>query len=60
MLLDQAQSALIVEVDAPPVCRHHWIIESANGRYSRGECLKCHEVRAFENSIYEGPEPDAE
>ena len=36
---------------APPTCRHHWIIEPANGRISWGECRNCNEVRQFENSI---------
>lgn len=50
MVLEQAQGALAVE-DAP-VCRHHWVIEPAKGRYSRGECRNCREIRTFENSIY--------
>lgn len=56
MVLEQAQGALAVE-DAP-VCRHHWVIEPANGRYSRGECRNCHEVRSFENSIYAGADDE--
>ena len=58
MVLEQAQGALAVE-DAP-VCRHHWVIEPANGRYSRGECRNCYEVRTFENSIYAGADDDEE
>ena len=58
MVLKQAQGALAVE-DAP-TCRHHWVIEPANGRYSRGECRNCQEVRTFENSIYIGGEDDEE
>ena len=52
MVMEQAYGALAVE-DAP-VCRHHWVIEPANGRYSRGECRNCHQIRTFENSIYAG------
>ena len=51
MVLEQAHGALVAE--APPVCRHHWVIEPANGRYSRGECRHCFAVRAFENSLYD-------
>ena len=56
MVLEQARGALTVE-DAP-VCRHHWVIEPANGRYSKGECRNCREVRTFENSIPIGGEDD--
>ena len=58
MVLEMAHGALAVE-DAP-VCRHHWVIEPANGRYSRGECRFCAAVRAFENSFYDGVEDDAD
>ena len=54
MVLEQASPAPSAMEEAP-ACRHHWVIEPANGRYSRGECRNCHEERAFENSIYEGP-----
>ena len=36
-----------------PACRHHWIIEPANGRVSWGECRNCHEMREFVNSVSE-------
>ncbi len=32
-------------------CRHHWIIEIANGPTSRGVCQYCGESRDFFNSI---------
>ncbi len=50
MVLEQKEGAVALE--EAPVCRHHWVIEPANGRYSRGKCRNCDEVRAFENSIY--------
>ena len=56
MVLEQAQVALALEEG--PVCRHHWVIELANGRHSTGECRNCHEVRAFENSLYSGVEEE--
>ncbi len=58
MVLEQAQGVLTLE--EAPVCRHHWVIEPAKGRYSTGECRKCHEVKAFENSIYFGADDNEE
>jgi len=40
-----------VEEKAEPTCRHHWVIESANGPISWGECQICHEGKEFKNSI---------
>ena len=31
-------------------CRHHWIIESANGPASMGVCKICGEIKEFSNS----------
>ncbi len=62
MVLEKAQAepvATQVAVEEAPTCRHHWVIEPANGPSSRGKCRKCHEVRAFSNSIYEHSEPDS-
>ena len=50
MVLDRAQAAPLVMsviMEEAPVCRHHWIIEPANGRHSQGECQNCHKVRTF-------------
>jgi hypothetical protein len=48
------QPAPVAEKEAPiSVCRHHWIIEPANGPVSRGVCLTCLEIRQFRNSISE-------
>ena len=30
-------------------CRHHWIIESADGEMSFGKCKYCGEVKEFSN-----------
>ena len=43
--------ALAEEVNALSQCRHHWIIETANGPVSRGMCRICQETREFRNSI---------
>ncbi|MBC8279644.1 MAG: hypothetical protein H8E48_02555 [Chloroflexi bacterium] len=40
-----------VEEKTEPTCRHHWVIESANGPISWGECQICHEGKEFKNSI---------
>jgi len=34
-------------------CIHHWIIEPAHGRISRGKCTKCEGVKSFLNTIPE-------
>ena len=31
-------------------CKHHWVIESANGPVSVGVCQRCGEERGFRNS----------
>ena len=59
MVLETTQDAPVA-VEEAPVCRHHWIIEPANGRRSMGQCRNCHEVKAFVNSIYEGSEKESE
>jgi hypothetical protein len=41
----------VVEEKAEPTCRHHWVIESAQGPISWGECQICHEGKQFTNSI---------
>jgi len=42
-----------VEFSTIVQCRHHWIIESAEGPLSQGVCENCHEVKEFQNSIVE-------
>ena len=39
------------EQPAEHVCKHHWVIEAANGPVSWGECQICHEGKEFQNSI---------
>ena len=39
--------------ESPPegqTCRHHWVIEPANGPWSMGECRLCGERRSFTNN----------
>jgi hypothetical protein len=53
-MLAQQQPAAVAEKKAiPSRCRHHWIIETANGPVSRGVCRNCLETRQCRNSIYE-------
>ena len=59
MVLKQATGAPEVMEEAPE-CRHHWVIEPAKGGFSHGECQKCREVRAFENSIRDPGEAENE
>jgi len=41
----------VAEGPAEPACKHHWVIETANGPVSWGECQICHEGKEFKNSI---------
>ena len=41
----------MVEEKTELTCRHHWVIESAQGPISWGECQICHEGKEFKNSI---------
>jgi len=34
-------------------CRHHWIIQTAEGPVSLGVCRFCHEAKEFQNSLEE-------
>ena len=38
-------------MDGTNDCRHHWVIDSADGPVSRGVCKNCQQVREFENFI---------
>ena len=42
------------EEPAESTCKHHWVIEAANGPISWGECQVCHEGKEFKNSITDG------
>ena len=47
MTLEPVEFSTIVQ------CRHHWIIEAAEGPLSQGVCQNCREVKDFQNSIVE-------
>ena len=35
----------------PPLCIHHWVIDSAEGAKSGGRCKHCGEQRRFSSSL---------
>jgi hypothetical protein len=37
------------------ICRHHWVIEPANGPTSQGECRKCGSQKTFRNILSDTP-----
>ena len=53
MLLHQEPTRVADEEETTCLCRHYWIIETANGPVSLGMCRLCHETREFKNSISE-------
>ena len=53
-LLETVSVTAVEEQLAEPACRHHWVIEAANGPVSWGECQICHEGKEFQNSITDG------
>ena len=41
-----------IESTAPvAACRHHWVIQSADGPVSNGSCQVCGETREFKNYV---------
>ena len=70
MIVHEENPQVAHEDQPAPACCHYWIIETAQGPISRGECQLCHEVRDFRNSVFDmerdsqetrsrkGPEPE--
>ena len=52
-LVEHVAAQALLEEPTQPACRHHWVIEPANGPISWGECQVCHEGKEFQNSIGE-------
>ena len=50
-LVENAAAQAVLDEQNEPTCRHHWVIEPANGPISWGECQVCHEGKEFQNSI---------
>ena len=53
MIVHEETPQVAREEQPAPVCCHYWIIETAQGPISRGECQNCHEVRDFRNSVFD-------
>ena len=53
-LVETVAGKTVEEQLAEPACKHHWVIEAANGPVSWGECQICHEGKEFQNSITDG------
>lgn len=53
--IPQEAIAPIEEMDPSPQCRHHWVIQTADGPVSPGVCQLCGEVREFKNYVEAGP-----
>ena len=53
MMVRQEMTLEPVEFSTIVQCRHHWIIEAAEGPLSQGVCQNCREVKDFQNSIVE-------
>ena len=51
MVLHQEAIGEALEEQPVSSCRHHWIIEPANGPTSRGICRNCRQSKWFNNSI---------
>ncbi len=49
----------IEETEATPQCRHHWVIQPADGLVSQGVCQVCGEIRDFKNYVEAGPWGDS-
>ena len=53
MIVHEEAPQVANEARSAPTCCHYWIIETAHGPISRGECQVCHEVRDFKNSVFD-------
>jgi len=51
----QIRENAIQELSPRVECRHHWIIESANGPTSWGVCKYCGTEKQFTNSLPDSP-----
>lgn len=39
------------EAQEPDSCRHHWVIQPADGPVSQGSCRSCGAVKEFKNYV---------
>ena len=51
-MIEQAEAVSVPEVsEGSLVCRHHWLIQAADGPASAGICRICGETRQFQNYV---------
>lgn len=51
-MVQQVETAPVPEVsEGSLVCRHHWLIQAADGPTSGGVCRICGETREFKNYV---------
>ncbi len=51
-MVQQVEAVAVQEVfDVSLVCRHHWVIQPADGPMSNGVCRICGETRDFQNYV---------
>ena len=53
MILHEEVREEAFEAQRVITCRHHWMIEPANGPTSIGICRNCREIKEFTNSVSE-------
>ena len=53
MILHEEVRGELLEEQQVSSCRHHWMIETANGPTSTGICRNCREIKQFTNSVSE-------
>lgn len=53
MILHEEVREEVLEEQLVSSCRHHWMIETANGPTSTGTCRNCREIKEFANSVSE-------
>ena len=53
MILHEEVREEVLEEQRVSSCRHHWMIETANGPTSTGICRNCREIKEFTNSLSE-------
>ncbi len=50
-LADQDELLALEATEERSGCKHHWVIDSPAGPFSKGACLSCGEERNFPNYI---------
>jgi hypothetical protein len=53
--MEANSQVIVLERTDPSPCRHHWVIETANGPTSHGRCKRCGSERDFFNNVEDAP-----